>query len=67
MPEIGINPLACHLVHKLTKFVTRFAKTQRKMMHFGSSGLCISEFHIPKALFCSNVYAVLQIAFELQG
>ena len=34
---------------------------------FGNPDFCISEFYIPKALFCSNTNAVLQILFELQG
>ena len=36
-------------------------------MHFGNPDFCITEFYIPKALFCSNTNAVLQILFELQG
>ena len=36
------------------------------MTHFGNPDFCISEFYIPKALFCSNINAVLQILFELQ-
>ena len=36
-------------------------------MHFRNPDFCINEFHIPKALFCSNINAVLQILFELQG
>ena len=29
------------------------------MTHFGNWDFCISEFYIPKALFCSNINAVL--------
>ena len=36
-------------------------------MHFGNPDFYFSEFHVPKALFCSNINAVLQIDFELQG
>ena len=36
------------------------------MIHFRNPDFCYSEFHIPKALFCSNINAVLQIVFELQ-
>ena len=34
------------------------------MTHFE---FCISEFHIPKALFCHNINDVLQIIFKLQS
>ena len=30
-------------------------------MHFGIPDFCISKFHVPKALFCSNINAVLLI------
>ena len=33
----------------------------------GNSDFYISKFHMPKALFCSNINAVLQKAYELQG
>ena len=36
------------------------------MMHFGNPDFYITEFYIPKALFCSDTNAVLQIVFELQ-
>ena len=35
-------------------------------MHFGNPDFCINEFHIPKALFCININAVLQILFKLR-
>ena len=47
-------------------FVTRLCKTNI-MKHFGNLDFCISEFHIPKALFCGNINVVLYIIFELQG
>ena len=37
------------------------------MMHFWNSDFCISEFHVPKDLFCSSINAVLLIVNELQG
>ena len=37
------------------------------MVHFGIPDFCINEFHVPKALFCSNINAVLLIVYELQG
>ena len=37
------------------------------MTHFGNPDFCMNEFHKPKALFCSNINAILQILFELQG
>ena len=37
------------------------------MMHFIKPDFCISEFYIPKALFCSSINVVLQIFFELQA
>ena len=41
-----------------------FASGSRKaviMTHFGNPNFGIKEFNIPKALFCSNINAVLQI------
>ena len=35
-------------------------------MHFGNPDFCINEFHIPKALLCININAVLQILFKLR-
>ena len=35
--------------------------------HFGNPTFYISEFYIPKPLFCSNINAVLQIVFKSQG
>ena len=29
--------------------------------------VCISEFHVPKALVCNNINVVLQIVHKLQG
>ena len=56
---------------KMLLHVTRFAKTQHTARHngtfLGNPDFCITEFCIPKALFCSNINAVLQIHFELQG
>ena len=37
------------------------------MKHFENPDFCIIEFHIPKALFCSNINAALQVLFKLQG
>ena len=31
------------------------------MMHFGNPDFCFNEFHVSKALFCSNISAVLLI------
>ena len=36
-------------------------------MHYGNPIFYIIEFHTPKAFFCSNINAHLQIFFELQG
>ena len=55
-------------VFKITYLiVTRFAKTRHNDAFLEIQNFCISEFYIPKALFCSNSNAVLQILFELQG
>ena len=57
--------LIIHLMCALNfmTYVTQFAK----MTHFGNPDFCINEFHKPNALFCSNINAILQIFFELQG
>ena len=33
-------------------------------MHFGNPDFCISMLYVPKALLCSNIYAVFQIVFK---
>ena len=50
-----------NLLLQAAPYVTRFVKTQCNNAFFGNPGFWTSEFHIPKALFCSNINAVLQI------
>ena len=35
--------------------------------HIHTANQLIRIFHVPNTLFCSNINAVLQIAYELQG
>ena len=75
MPEMikqKVLQLACKQARygftKIPHIVTWFAKTQHndaflEIQIFAS----VSSSYIPKALFCSNTNAVLQILFELQG
>ena len=55
-----------HTIHIYTGIyvMTRSMKTRHNDA-FWNPDFCISEFHIPKALFCSNINAVLRIVFEL--
>ena len=48
-------------------YVTRFAKTRHNDAFLEIQIFCMNEFHKLKALFCSNINAVLQVVFELQG
>ena len=50
-----------------SSFVTHSIKKENTMTHFEGPDFCIVEFHIPKALFCSNINAALRILFKLQG
>ena len=57
-----------HTYVSVSIYVTRFAKPQYndaflEIQIFAS----VSSIYIPKALFCSNINAVLQILFELHG
>ena len=64
-PDKGMplsSPIGIH-----NTYVTRLAKTRHNDAFFGNPDFCISEFCVPKALFCSNTNGVLQILFELQG
>ena len=50
-----------------SSFVTHSVKKANTMTYYENPDFCIIEFHIPEALFCSNINAVLQILFKLQG
>ena len=54
-----------HHVHRTiwNAFVTDLQKAN--IIIFENPDYCISEIHILKALFCSNINTVLQIVFEL--
>ena len=49
------------------QFLTGFAKTRHYDAFLKIPDFCIGELHMSKALFCSNINAVLQRVFELQG
>ena len=63
---VQIRPVFPGPLTYVRTYVTHFAKTQHNDA-FLKSSFCTSAFCNPKALFCSNVNAVLQIIFELQG
>ena len=51
---------------KIWSHVTWFAKTRHNDALSDIQDFCISEFHVSKAFFCSNINAVLQILFKLR-
>ena len=57
--------LSCFLGNEFCSFLlhSKFVV----MMVFWKSRFHISEFHVPDALFCSNINVVLQIVYELQS
>ena len=48
-------------------YVTQFAKTRHNDAFLEFQIFASVSFHVPKALFCSNINVVLLIVYELQG
>ena len=56
----------CMCVHVHALYLIQFVKTRHNDGFFWI-WKSVSEFHVPKALICSNINALLQIVYELQG